>query len=80
MAKTRPTATHPSARGRTPAPKPTTATTESHDESQSERLRRRAAFLRDLAEAKELRARVSPRRTRVARLRDALRRATYHQA
>ncbi len=49
-------------------------------ESQSERLRRRAAFLRDLAEAKELRARVSPRRARVARLREALRRATYRSA
>jgi hypothetical protein len=46
-------------------------------ENQTERLRRRAAFLRDLAEAKELRARVRPRRTRLARLRDALRQATY---
>lgn len=50
------------------------------DESQAERLRRRAAFLRDLAEAKELRARVRPRRTRVAKLREALRRATYHSS
>ncbi|HEY6740455.1 MAG TPA: hypothetical protein VI076_16545 [Actinopolymorphaceae bacterium] len=49
----------------------------SEAELDTDRLRRRAAFLRDLAEAKELRARVSPRRTRVARLREALRRATY---
>jgi hypothetical protein len=49
----------------------------SRSENQTERLRRRAAFLRDLAEAKELRARVRPRRTRLARLRDALRQATY---
>lgn len=49
-------------------------------ESQRERLRRRAAFLRDLAEAKELRARVRPRHTRVVRLREALRRATYRSA
>lgn len=53
---------------------------ENADESQAERLRRRAAFLRDLAEAKELRARVRPRRTRVAKLREALRRATYHSS
>lgn len=53
----------------TPAP--------SENQNQTDRLRRRAAFLRDLAEAKELRARVRPRRTRVARLREALRRATY---
>lgn len=46
-------------------------------EPRAERLRRRAAFLRELAEARELRARVSPRRTRLARLREALRRATY---
>ncbi|WP_202805712.1 hypothetical protein [Actinopolymorpha alba] len=46
-------------------------------ESQAERLRRRRDFLRDLAEAKELRARVQPRRTRLARIRDAVRRSTY---
>jgi hypothetical protein len=56
------------------------ATADQVDESQTERLRRRAAFLRDLAEAKELRARVRPRRTRVAKLREALRRATYHSS
>lgn len=50
------------------------------DETQAERLRRRAAFLRDLAEMKELRARVRPRRTRVAKLREARRRATYRSS
>lgn len=49
-------------------------------ETQAERLRRRAAFLRDLAEMKELRARVRPRRTRVAKLREARRRATYRSS
>jgi hypothetical protein len=47
------------------------------DESQAERLRRRAALLRELAEARELRARVTPRRTLVARLRAMLRHASY---
>lgn len=45
---------------------------------QAERLRRRAAFLRDLAEAKALRERAAPRRTRVTKIRQAIRRATYH--
>jgi hypothetical protein len=45
---------------------------------QAERLRRRAAFLRDLAEARALRDRIAPRRARVSRIRQALRRATYH--
>jgi hypothetical protein len=49
-------------------------------ETQAERLRRRAAFLRDLAEMKELRARVRPRHTRVAKLREARRRATYRSS
>jgi hypothetical protein len=52
----------------------------SNGETQAERLRRRAAFLRDLAEMKELRARVRPRRTRVAKLREARRRATYRSS
>ncbi|REF36787.1 hypothetical protein [Thermasporomyces composti] len=47
------------------------------EESQADRLRRRAALLRDLAEARELRARLAPRRTRVARLRAMLRHASY---
>lgn len=37
---------------------------------QADRLRRRAEFLRDLAEAKELRTRVDRRRTRIVDLRD----------
>ncbi|MEV8377073.1 hypothetical protein AB0P21_30310 [Kribbella sp. NPDC056861] len=45
---------------------------------QLDRLRRRAAFLRELEEARALRARVAPRRTRVRRIRAAMRRATYH--
>ncbi|MEU3522825.1 hypothetical protein AB0E62_02970 [Streptomyces sp. NPDC038707] len=46
-------------------------------ETDAERRRRRARFLRDLAEARELRARVRPRRTKVARLRQALRMSTF---
>ncbi len=45
---------------------------------QAERLRRRAAFLRDLAEAKALRERIAPRRARVTRIRQAIRRSTFH--
>jgi len=43
----------------------------------AERRRRRALFLRELDEARELRARVQPRRTRERRLREALRRRTF---
>ncbi|MDN3265211.1 hypothetical protein QWJ26_36475 [Streptomyces sp. CSDS2] len=46
-------------------------------ETDAERRRRRARFLRDLAEARELRARVRPRRTKAARLRQALRMRTF---
>lgn len=42
-----------------------------------ERLRRRAAFLRDLAEARELRRRVTPRRSRRAEIHATLRRRTF---
>ncbi|MDX6742697.1 hypothetical protein [Actinocorallia sp. A-T 12471] len=42
-----------------------------------ERLRRRAAFLRDLAEARELRRRVAPRRSKRAQIHATLRRRTY---
>ena len=38
-----------------------------------DRLRRRAVFLRELAEARELRKRVSPRRWRQERIRASLR-------
>ncbi|WP_077801303.1 hypothetical protein [Streptomyces sp. JHA26] len=46
-------------------------------EAASERRRRRAQFLRDLAEARELRDRVQPRRARTARLRHAMRMRTF---
>ncbi|OAH15007.1 hypothetical protein [Streptomyces jeddahensis] len=46
-------------------------------ESDAERRRRRAQFLRDLKEARELRARVQPRRARAARMRQAMRMRTF---
>jgi hypothetical protein len=46
-------------------------------ETDEERRRRRAQFLRDLAEARELRARVQPRRAKAARLRHAMRMRTF---
>jgi hypothetical protein len=45
--------------------------------SETERLRRRAQFLRDLAEARALRDRVRPRPTKAARLRQVLRMHTF---
>ncbi|KOV94176.1 hypothetical protein ADL04_25490 [Streptomyces sp. NRRL B-3648] len=46
-------------------------------ESEAERRRRRARFLRELAEARALRARVQPRRAKAARLRHAMRMRTF---
>jgi hypothetical protein len=46
-------------------------------ESDAERRRRRAQFLRELTEARELRARVQPRRAKAARLRHAMRMRTF---
>ncbi|MHC0432792.1 hypothetical protein ACX6XY_21825 [Streptomyces sp. O3] len=46
-------------------------------ESDAERRRRRARFLHELHEAKELRARVQPRRVRAARMRQAMRMRTF---
>ncbi|WP_070028936.1 hypothetical protein [Streptomyces misionensis] len=46
-------------------------------ETDAERRRRRARFLRELAEARALRARVQPRRAKAARLRHALRMQTF---
>nr|WP_189862917.1 hypothetical protein [Streptomyces poonensis] len=46
-------------------------------ETEAERRRRRAQFLRELAEARELRARVQPRRAKTARLRRAMRMRTF---
>ncbi len=48
-----------------------------HPETETERRRRRAVFLRELAEARELRARVQPRRTKERRMREALRMRTF---
>jgi len=42
-----------------------------------ERLRRRASFLRELNEAKELRDRVQPRRARSARMRHWMRMRSF---
>jgi hypothetical protein len=46
-------------------------------ESPADRRRRRAQFLRELTEARELRARVRPRRARARRLRQILRMRTF---
>ncbi|GGS88675.1 hypothetical protein [Streptomyces chromofuscus] len=46
-------------------------------ETDSERRRRRAQFLRELAEARALRDRVQPRRAKAARLRHAMRMRTF---
>ncbi|MTE20117.1 hypothetical protein F0L17_13535 [Streptomyces sp. TRM43335] len=46
-------------------------------ESDVERRRRRAVFLRELNEAKALRERVQPRRARAARMRQAMRMRTF---
>jgi hypothetical protein len=45
---------------------------------QIDRLRRRAAFLRELEEARALRDRIAPRRARLRQIRQAMRRATFH--
>ncbi|MFI6640298.1 hypothetical protein [Streptomyces sp. NPDC050504] len=49
----------------------------SDSESDAERRRRRAQFLRELNEAKALRERVQPRRARAARMRQAMRMRTF---
>ncbi|MGK5629661.1 hypothetical protein [Streptomyces sp. URMC 123] len=46
-------------------------------ESDTDRRRRRAQFLRELNEARELRDRVQPRRARAARMRQAMRMRTF---
>ncbi|GAA1435246.1 hypothetical protein GCM10009601_60930 [Streptomyces thermospinosisporus] len=46
-------------------------------ETEDERRRRRALFLRELAEARALRDRVQPRRAKAARLRHAMRMRTF---
>jgi hypothetical protein len=49
----------------------------SERETDAERRRRRAQFLRDLSAARELRDRVQPRRAKTARLRHAMRMRTF---
>jgi hypothetical protein len=46
-------------------------------ESDGDRRRRRARFLRELAEARELQQRVAPHRSKVARMRWAVRMRTF---
>ncbi len=46
-------------------------------QTDAERRRRRAQFLRELAEARALRDRVQPRRAKAARLRHAMRMRTF---
>ncbi|MEU8757692.1 hypothetical protein [Streptomyces sp. NPDC048659] len=50
---------------------------EARPETDAERRRRRAQFLRELHEAKALRDRVQPRRARAARMRQAMRMRTF---
>ncbi|MFC9286590.1 hypothetical protein [Streptomyces sp. NPDC057052] len=50
---------------------------EEPSETEAQRRRRRAQFLRELAEARELRDRVQPRRAKTARLRHAMRMRTF---
>ncbi|AJE84204.1 MULTISPECIES: hypothetical protein [Streptomyces] len=45
--------------------------------TEAERRKRRAQFLRDLNEARELRDRVQPRRARAARMRQQMRMRTF---
>ncbi|WP_285734211.1 hypothetical protein [Kitasatospora phosalacinea] len=52
-------------------------TPETEAETDAARRKRRAVFLRELAEARELRARVQPRRTKERRMREALRMRTF---
>ncbi|MBO1337329.1 hypothetical protein [Streptomyces sp. VRA16 Mangrove soil] len=54
-----------------------TAAERSAPETDAERRRRRAVFLRELTEARELRARVQPRRARAARMRQQMRMRTF---
>ncbi|MEV5487591.1 hypothetical protein AB0L47_06145 [Streptomyces bobili] len=60
-----------------PSEGPSERPSERPAETESERRRRRAQFLRDLAEARELRDRVQPRRAKTARLRHAMRMRTF---
>ncbi|MET8473989.1 hypothetical protein ABZY90_18570 [Streptomyces sp. NPDC006422] len=57
--------------------RPETAGAVPDEETDAERRRRRAVFLRELTEARELRARVQPRRARAARMRQQMRMRTF---
>ncbi|WP_344964516.1 hypothetical protein [Streptomyces thioluteus] len=50
---------------------------EASADGDAERRRRRAQFLRELNEARELRDRVQPRRARAARMRQQMRMRTF---
>lgn len=47
------------------------------NEHDADRQRRRALFLKELSEARELRARVQPRRARAARMRQVMRMRSF---
>ncbi|MFI6444989.1 hypothetical protein [Kitasatospora sp. NPDC050543] len=66
-----------SAAGRTGPPGEAAGQTPGHHETETERRKRRAVFLRELTEARELRARVQPRRTKERRMREAMRMRTF---
>ncbi|MEV7727234.1 hypothetical protein ACIRP0_29935 [Streptomyces sp. NPDC101733] len=51
--------------------------TDDASETTAQRRARRAQFLRDLSEARELRDRVQPRRARAARMRQQMRMRTF---
>ncbi|MDH6111634.1 hypothetical protein P3T36_001950 [Kitasatospora sp. MAP12-15] len=60
-----------------PPEEPAEQQREAPPETEAQRRRRRAVFLRELAEARELRARVQPRKTKERRMREALRMRTF---
>ncbi|MGV9558989.1 hypothetical protein [Streptomyces sp. NPDC003401] len=60
-----------------PLRKPSQKPSEESSETEAQRRRRRAQFLRELAEARALRDRVQPRRAKTARLRHAMRMRTF---
>lgn len=74
------------AEGAVPAPEPTDLDpsgseagrcSPGHPADDPERLRQRAVFLRELAEARALLARATPWRTRAARIRARIRQSTF---
>ncbi|MEI7034368.1 hypothetical protein [Streptomyces pratensis] len=69
----------PGSRGLSDAREPQDAAggVEDAQESDAARRRRRAQFLRELHEAKQLRDRVQPRRARAARMRHQMRMRTF---